>query len=308
MAFPSQRGYERCRQQACLRRADQQRGGYAGVAFARSRGTLRNRIKGTPMRVVWTGIAKVLAAIAAAATVAVVVAPEQIVWSLPAWLQDQLVPAGPQVVLEVEPDGVDLQQAVEESIAIVRRRLYELSARASVQQQGPARIVVRLSKSADTRRSIEVATRPGKLEFRLISATMTAAQAVAGRPPRASEVLYDASKTPYLVEKQVMISGRDLVDAYVTLDPYSGPVVAFQFNASATEKFGRLTQANVDRAFAIVFDNEVLSAPVIREPIPSGRGQISGAFTVKEANDMGILLRAGELPARLVVVDRDSFD
>src|SRR3974377_741898 len=102
------------------------------------------------MRAFWTGIATVIAVIVTAALV-VLIFPDEIVGTLPTWLQDQLelVPTGPEFVLkEVEPAGVDLQRAVEESIWIIKRRLYELAARASVRQQGPARIVVRLSKSA----------------------------------------------------------------------------------------------------------------------------------------------------------------
>jgi protein-export membrane protein SecD len=262
-----------------------------------------------PMRTFWTGVAKGIAAIAAAAAVVVVVSPEQIVWSLPAWLQDQLVPDGPQVVLEVEPDGVDLQQAVEESIGIVKRRLYELAWRASVRQQGPARIVVRLSTSADTKRLIEMATRPGKFEFRLIDATMTVAQALARRPPQNSEVLHDGKKTPYLVEKQVLMSGRDIVDAWSQFDQLDrGPVVTIKFNSGGTREFGQLTQANVGRSLAFVFDSEVLSAPVIREPILAEMAQIAGAFTVERSIEMATLLRAGELPGRLVIVDRDLSD
>ena len=262
------------------------------------------------MRIFWTGIATVIGAIVTAALV-VLIFPDEIVWTLPTWLQDQLelVPTGPEVVLDVEPDGVDLQQAVEESIWIIKRRLYELAARASVRQQGPARIVVRLSKSADAKRSIEVATRPGKLEFRLIDATMTAAQAVAGRPPRGSEVLYDSNKAPYLVEKQVLMSGVDITDAWSSFDQRAGePVVVLSFNSKGGHAFGELTQANVGRSFAFVLDREVLSAPVIREPILTELVQIAGAFTVRQSVDMATLLRAGELRARLVVVDRDSSD
>src|SRR5690606_7705578 len=81
------------------------------------------------------------------------------------------------------------------------------------------------------------------------------------------------------------------------------PIVTFRFNTSGARRFAQATQQNVGRPFAIVLDNEVISAPVIREPILGGSGQISGSFTVQEANDLAILLRAGALPAPLTVIE-----
>jgi len=79
--------------------------------------------------------------------------------------------------------------------------------------------------------------------------------------------------------------------------------VTFRFNSSGARKFAQVTQENVNRPFAIVLDNEVISAPVIREPILGGSGQISGSFTVESANDLAILLRAGALPAPLTIIE-----
>src|SRR5204863_4301993 len=81
------------------------------------------------------------------------------------------------------------------------------------------------------------------------------------------------------------------------------PIVTFKFNTVGARKFGQATQQNVNRPFAIVLDNEVISAPVIREPILGGSGQISGSFTVQGANDLAILLRAGALPAPLTIIE-----
>src|SRR5438093_13280907 len=112
-------------------------------------------------------------------------------------------------------------------------------------------------------------TRRGRLEFRLIDTTMTAEQAIAGRPPRRSEVLYDGDKKPYLVDKQVILSGRDLVDAQPGLDPYMHmPVINFLFNASGARMFGQVKQETVHRPFAMAFDRQVLSAPVLPKPFP----------------------------------------
>src|SRR5690606_12569971 len=81
------------------------------------------------------------------------------------------------------------------------------------------------------------------------------------------------------------------------------PIVTFRFNNNGARRFAQATQQNVGRPFAIVLDNEVISAPVIREPILGGTGQISGSFTVQQANDLSILLRAGALPAPLTVIE-----
>src|SRR5204863_8927483 len=102
-----------------------------------------------------------------------------------------------------------------------------------------------------------------------------------------------------------MVSGEDLTDAQAAFDQQTGePIVTFRFNSNGARRFGQVTQENVGRPFAIVLDNEVISAPVIRTPILGGSGQISGSFTVEAANDLAILLRAGALPAPLQVIEQ----
>jgi preprotein translocase subunit SecD len=111
-------------------------------------------------------------------------------------------------------------------------------------------------------------------------------------------------KTPYLVKKEVLVSGADLTDAQPGFDQRTNePIVSFRFNTSGARKFSDATVKNVNLPFAIVLDNEVVSAPVIREPITGGSGQISGSFTVQGANDLAILLRAGALPAPLSIIE-----
>jgi len=101
------------------------------------------------------------------------------------------------------------------------------------------------------------------------------------------------------------VSGEDLTDAQPGFDQRtSEPIVSFKFNLNGARRFAQVTQENVGRPFAIVLDNEVISAPVIREPILGGSGQISGSFSVQGANDLAILLRAGALPAPLQVIEQ----
>ena len=110
---------------------------------------------------------------------------------------------------------------------------------------------------------------------------------------------------PYLLEKRVIVSGDELTDAQPGFDQRtSEPIVTFKFNTSGARKFAQVTQENVGRPFAIVLDDKVISAPVIREPILGGSGQISGNFTVESANNLAILLRAGALPAKLTVIEQ----
>jgi preprotein translocase subunit SecD len=145
-----------------------------------------------------------------------------------------------------------------------------------------------------------------KMDFRMVDTTVPPDQAVQGRVPPDSELLQSAESpnTPYVVKKQVLVSGGDLTDAQPGFDQRNGqPIVSFKFNTSGSRKFAQATIDNVKQPFAIVLDNKVISAPVIQEPITGGQGQISGNFTVQQANDLAILLRAGALPAPLTIIE-----
>jgi preprotein translocase subunit SecD len=201
-----------------------------------------------------------------------------------------------------------VRQAVEQSIQIVQRRIDDLgTVEPVIQRQGIDRILVQVPGLQDTTRLKKLLGETAKLEFRLVDQTMSVEQALATRPPPESEVLYGSDKEgkqPYLIEKRIIVSGGDLVDAQPGFDQRtSEPVVNFRFNMAGARKFGQVTIENVGRPFAIVLDNRVISAPVIREPIIGGSGQISGSFTVESANDLSILLRAGALPAPLTVIE-----
>jgi len=201
-----------------------------------------------------------------------------------------------------------IRQAVEQSIQIVDRRVNELgTVEPSIQRQGVDRILVQVPGLQDPTRLKEILGKTAKLTFRLVDVTGSLEEAMAGRPPPDSEVVYGTAKEgkhPYLIKKQIMVSGEDLTDAQPGFDQRtSEPIVSFRFNTNGARRFAQVTQENVGRPFAIVLDNEVISAPVIREPILGGSGQISGGFTVEQANDLAILLRAGALPAPLTIIE-----
>jgi len=159
----------------------------------------------------------------------------------------------------------------------------------------------------DPPRLKELLGKTAKLTFRLVDQTVSPEQALQGRLPPDSELLRGSkaeNNQPYVIEKRVMVSGEDLTDAQPGFDQRTGePIVTFRFNNNGARRFAQVTQENVGKPFAIVLDNEVISAPVIREPILGGSGQISGSFTVQQANDLAILLRAGALPAPLTIIE-----
>jgi protein-export membrane protein SecD len=214
-----------------------------------------------------------------------------------------------------------IRSAVDQSIEIVRRRVDELgTTEPSIQRQGADRILVQVPGLQDPQRLKQLIGTTAKLTFRMVDSTMSVEQALATRPPPESEVL-PSTENPnerYLVEKRVLVSGEDLIDAQPGFDQRSNePIVSFRFNSNGARRFATATTQNVGKPFAIVLDNKVISAPRINEPITGGSGQISGQFTVESANNLAILLRAGALPAPLTVVEertvgpglgRDSID
>jgi preprotein translocase subunit SecD len=200
-----------------------------------------------------------------------------------------------------------VRQATEQSIQIVERRINELgTVEPLIQRQGTDRILVQVPGLQDPTALKALLGKTAKMEFRMVDTSVPPEQALQGRVPPDSEVLQSASSPnqPYVVKKQVLVSGGDLSDAQTGFDQRSGePIVTFRFNTVGSRKFAQATTENVNLPFAIVLDNQVISAPVIREPITGGSGQISGNFTVQSANELAILLRAGALPAPLTVIE-----
>uniref|UniRef100_Q07MJ0 Protein translocase subunit SecD n=1 Tax=Rhodopseudomonas palustris (strain BisA53) TaxID=316055 RepID=Q07MJ0_RHOP5 len=200
-----------------------------------------------------------------------------------------------------------IRQSVEQSIQIVERRVNELgTVEPLIQRQGIDRILVQVPGLQDPTRLKELLGKTAKLDFRMVDSTVSGDQARLGNVPADSDLLLGAQapKQPYVIKKQILVSGGDLTDAQPGFDQRSGePIVSFRFNTSGARKFAVATTENVGQPFAIVLDNEVISAPVIREPITGGSGQISGSFTVQGANDLAILLRAGALPAPLTIIE-----
>ncbi|WP_048645536.1 protein translocase subunit SecDF [Nitratireductor soli] len=205
--------------------------------------------------------------------------------------------------------GIDYRVAAAliQSIEVVSRRVNELgTTEPIIQRQGTDRILVQVPGLQDPQRLKEILGQTAKLTFQMVDQSMPVGEAISGRPPAGSTVMYstDDPPVPYLIENPIIVSGENLVDAQATFDQRTNePVVSFRFDSRGATRFGQATQQNVGRLFAIILDNEVISAPQIREPILGGTGQISGSFTVQSANDLAVLLRAGALPADLTIVE-----
>ncbi len=206
-------------------------------------------------------------------------------------------------------EGIDyrVSTALSQSIEVVSRRVNELgTTEPIIQRQGNDRILVQVPGLQDPERLKDILGQTAKLTFQMVDQTVPVQEAIEGRPPAGSNVLYstDDPPVPYLIENRVIVSGENLVDAQATFDQRTNePVVSFRFDTRGATRFGQATQENVGRLFAIILDNQVISAPQIREPILGGTGQISGNFTVQSANDLAVLLRAGALPATLTIIE-----
>ncbi|MDP2357478.1 MAG: protein translocase subunit SecD [Beijerinckiaceae bacterium] len=195
-----------------------------------------------------------------------------------------------------------VRRAVDQTIEVIRRRVDALgTTEPNIQRQGSDRVLVQVPGLQDTNRLKELLGTTAKLEFRLV--------ADPGYNPGDVDMLneLDAAQqvtATYPVEKRVMVQGEDLTDAQPGFDQRTGePVVNFRFNLRGGQRFGEVTSANVGKPFAIILDGKVISAPRILGPITGGSGQISGRFTVQQANDLSVLLRAGALPAKLTIVE-----
>ncbi len=210
-----------------------------------------------------------------------------------------------------DQDVEDLQrQVLAQSIEIVRRRIDETGVREpTIVQQGSNRILVQLPGVKEPERVKALLDTEAKMTFRFVQDVFPGGQPPAGAPPAGTEYLPDAETDPtgaairyYAIERRVMVSGENLVDAQPSFQN-NEPVVSFRFDSIGAKRFGDATRDSVGRLFAIVLDNKVISAPRINEPILGGSGVISGSFTVQSAQDLALLLRAGALPVPLTVIE-----
>lgn len=227
--------------------------------------------------------------------------------------------SAPDLEIAADPDGtvsltlteVGLREkatlAVQQSIEIVRRRVDPDGTReASIVRQGAGRILLTLPGEDNPEGIKRLVGTTAKMTFHLLDDSVTATPG-ATPPPGVQFLRGDGGRgqeATYAVRRRVEVDGANLSDARAGQNPQTGEwVVNFTFDAAGARRFADITRANVGRPFAIVLDDKVITAPVIREPITGGRGQISGSFTAASANELSVLLRAGALPAPLTVVE-----
>lgn len=203
-------------------------------------------------------------------------------------------------------------QILDQSIEVVRRRIDQLGTREpTIERQGDDRILVQVPGLSDPQRLINLIGKTAKMTFQLVDDSADLAQAERGIVPIGDEMLkFAPSKAgptppPLVVERRILVGGDRLTDAQQGFDPQSGqPDVTFKFDTVGAREFGDATKENVGKRFAIILDNQIIEAPVIKEAILAGSGDISGGFTVQSATDLSVLLRAGALPAPLKVIEQ----
>ena len=195
-----------------------------------------------------------------------------------------------------------ITQAQQRAITIISRRIDPNGvSEVTVIPQGENRIVVEAPGESDPQRLKELLSQAGRMTFNLVSDDTNALRtAVEGRVRPGYNLLQDEGGVYYLVDANPAILGDEIASASQGNDPDdNSPVVNFRLNNKGSQKFGRVTSENVNRQFAIILDDKVMSAPNIREPIWGGSVQISGSFTIQEATDLAAIIEAGELPAKL---------
>ncbi len=206
------------------------------------------------------------------------------------------------------------QNAVRQGLETIRNRVDQFGvAEPTIQIQGERRILVQLPGTKDPQRAINLIGKTARLEFKLIDEEHSVQRALDGNLPDGSEILYErvenpetgeVTKQPYLVKERTVLTGETLTSAEVRYDPqFNEPYVAITFDSVGAMLFHQITKENVGKRLAIILDNNVYSAPVIQDEIPGGRAQITGRFTTEEARDLAIVLRAGALPAPVVILE-----
>src|SRR5579884_200108 len=218
--------------------------------------------------------------------------------------------------------------AINQALETIRNRIDQFGvAEPLIQRQGLKQIVVQLPGIKEPKRAKDLIKETALLEFKMLDEDSKLAfdlpqripkgkeeevlKQFEGKIPEGDEILFERVvdkdsgrefRIPYLVKKRVMLAGDVLSDARVAIGQFNDPYVSVTFDAKGAREFERITAENVKKRMAIVLDNTVYSAPVIQERISGGRAQITGAFTMQEANDLAIVLRAGALPAPLKII------
>jgi preprotein translocase subunit SecD len=195
-----------------------------------------------------------------------------------------------------------------QSLEIIRRRVDEVGTREpTILRQGSDRILIQVPGIGSAAELKSIIGTTARLTFHPVKQAATAATAPA---PDGDTLVLPSAESPdavYVLEAAPVVTGDELVDAQPAFDQNNRPAVSFRFNPTGARSFGDYTAANIGQLFAIVLDDEVISAPVIQSHIPGGSGIITGSFTVEESTELAVLLRAGALPARMEFLEERTI-
>ncbi|MGD9044916.1 MAG: protein translocase subunit SecD [Desulfobacterales bacterium] len=226
--------------------------------------------------------------------------------------QDNGVTIVTMELVEEESDQVE-KLAVDQALETIRNRIDQFGvAEPDIRRQGENRMLIQLPGIKDTDRAKDLIGRTALLEFKLVDDTQDVNAAVQGNVPAGREVLYridvdsesgKTSKVPILLKRRTLLTGASLTNARVDFDQFNIPFVSINFDKKGARVFERITGENVNKRLAIVLDDTVASAPVIQEKIAGGQARITGNFTLDEAKDLAIVLRAGALPAPVNILE-----
>ncbi|UOA26788.1 protein translocase subunit SecD [Pseudosulfitobacter sp. DSM 107133] len=207
---------------------------------------------------------------------------------------------------DAEKQATD-ERTLQQSLEIVRRRIDEVGTREpTIQRQGADRILIQVPGIGSAAELKAIIGTTAQLTFNPVVTRTTDANTSVGPGEKLVPSL-DEKGTYYVIETAAVVSGEDLVDAQPAFDQNGGPAVSFRFDTTGARRFGDYTAENIGSPFAIVLDNEVVSAPVIQSHIPGGSGIITGRFTVEETTNLAVLLRAGALPAKLTFLEERTI-
>ena len=220
---------------------------------------------------------------------------------------------GMQILLEVDTQKIPESQkagAVDRAVQVIKNRIDQFGVREPyITKQGNNRIVIQLPGLTDQDRAREIVSKTAHLEFKLVSDDeKIIKEALAGTPPPGYEVMQLSEEgrlgETVVLQTEPILTGDKLTSASVGFDSYGQSIVQIQFDQAGAKLFDAATFQNIGKRLAIVLDNKVHSAPVIRDRIPNGKGQISGNFTVQQASDLALVLNAGALPAPVNIVEQ----
>lgn len=206
------------------------------------------------------------------------------------------------------------KMAVDQALETIRNRIDQFGvSEPDIRPQKDDRVLIQLPGINDPKRAIELIGRTALLEFKLVDEDHSVEEALKTGPPPGSEILYQVrvdpetgreERFPWLLKRRSALTGEYLTDARVQIDSrYNEPYVSLSFDSRGARIFEQITGQNIGKRLAIVLDEKVNSAPVIQDKIPGGRAQITGRYTMDEARDLAIVLRAGALPAPVEIIE-----